>query len=122
MRTRAGKLDLGGFGRTAEVDDYLITEDDAAPGRRQTYGLGDDEIDLVSRLLRQRGLLLVADDRGLVVERVDGLTVRAIARRIQRLAGEDNLSDVQAIVNGVLANDSGASVDSILQIVVDSLK
>jgi len=60
----------------ADAGDYLITyeatgmstEDD--PGSRCCYG--DDELAAIGAVLRQRGLRLAADDRGLVAVAIEG--------------------------------------------------
>lgn len=58
---------------TAEAGEYLIEYDDddcppadEDPGSR--CGFGDDELDELGRMLRQRDLKLVADDCGLCAE------------------------------------------------------
>lgn len=64
------------WAQTATEGDYLAEfEGDGLtaledPGSR--CGYGDDELDEVERWLADRGLRLAANDRGLVVERIEG--------------------------------------------------
>ncbi len=64
--------ELGLWARKAESGDYLVEYEDTGmtaeedPGSR--CGYDDQQLDQVGRWLRERGLKLTADDRGLVVE------------------------------------------------------
>lgn len=65
--------ELRAFGQESEEGDYLAyyeDTDDSDVGSR--CGYSDPDLDMVKRLLFERGLTLTADDEGLMVEVVVG--------------------------------------------------
>jgi hypothetical protein len=63
-----GAVMIRDFGRCADAGDYLVQGADSDAGSNQLYGIGEDYIDECERLLSARGLTLVPDHAGLIVE------------------------------------------------------
>jgi hypothetical protein len=54
------------WAKQAEAGEYLAEYETDVPDSGSQCGFGDDELDEIASILRQRDLRLVADDRGLV--------------------------------------------------------
>lgn len=63
-----GAVLIRDFGRFGEAGDYLVQGTEQEAGRGDTYGIGDDYLDEAQTLLSRRGLELVPDYQGLVVQ------------------------------------------------------